>query len=173
MLGSEDDVGDVAEPHHLSVLLLHDDLLEVFDGLEVGVRDQVDRCHRSLGAAECRQIVVLRQGITSLRWRDAECGHALRLEPDAHRERAIAENLGALHAADGRELRLDNAHEVVGDLILIEIFRREAEVRGRPLTVRRLQIDDRRLGLRRKLVADLRDFRLDLRQRGVRVVVEF
>ena len=107
------------------------------------------------------------------RRRDAEGRHLVRLEPDAHREGAVAENLGALHAADGAQLRLHDAHEVVGDLVLIEILRREAEVRRGELAVGRLQVDDRRFRFGRKLIAHLRHLRLDLRQRGVGVVVEF
>ena len=98
--------------------------------------------------------------------------HLVRLEPDPHRERAVAEDVGALHAADRAQLRLDDARQVVGDLVLIEVGRREAEVHRRELVVRRLQLDDRRLGFGRQVVAHLRDLRLNLRQRGVGVVVE-
>ena len=49
-------------------------------------------------------------------------------EPDAHRKSAIAEDVGALDAADGAQPRLHDANQVVGDLVLIEIVRREAEI---------------------------------------------
>ncbi len=109
----------------------------------------------------------------NLRGGDAEGGHPVRLQPDAHGEGAVAEDLGALHAGDGAQLRLHHAGEVVGDLALVEVVRREAEVGGGELAVGRLQVDDRRLRLGRKLVAHLRDLRLDLRERGVGVVVQF
>ena len=98
--------------------------------------------------------------------------HLVRLQPDAHRERAVAEDVGALDAADRAQLRLHDAGQVVGDLVLIEIRRREAEIHRGELVVRRLELDDRRLGLGRQVVADLRDLGLDLRQRGVGVVVQ-
>ena len=79
---------------------------------------------------------------------------------------------GALHAADRGQLGLHHAGQVVGDLVLVELVRREAEVHRRELVVGRLQLDDGRLRFRRKLVAHLRDLGLDLRERGVGVVVE-
>ena len=98
--------------------------------------------------------------------------HLVRLQPDPHRERARAEDVGALHAADGAQLGLDDARQVVGDLVLIEIGGREAEVDRRELVVRRFQLDDRRFRLRRQIVAHLRDLRLNLRERRVGVVIE-
>ena len=97
---------------------------------------------------------------------------SVRLEPDAHGERAVAQDIGALHAADGAQLGLHDARQVVGDLVLIEIVRGEAEVHRGELAVRRLQLDDRRFRLGRQIVAHLGDFRLDLGQRGVGVVVQ-
>ena len=114
----------------------------------------------------------MRQRVADRRRRDAERRHAVRLEPDAHRKRAVAENVGALHAADRAQLRLDDAREVVGDLVLIEIGRREAEIHRRELVVRGLQLDDRRFRLGRQIVAHLRDLRLDLGQRRIGVVVQ-
>ena len=104
--------------------------------------------------------------------RDAVRRHLVRLQPDAHGERAVAEDVGALHAADGAQLRLHDARQVVGDLVLIEVGGREAEVHRRELGVGGLELDDRRLGLGRQVVANLRDLRLDLGERGVGVVVE-
>ena len=54
----------------------------------------------------------------------------------------------------------------------IEIGGREAEIHRRELVVGRFELDDRRFRLRWKVVADLRHFRLNLRQRGVGVVIE-
>jgi hypothetical protein len=48
-------------------------------------------------------------------------GHPIRLEPDAHRERAIAQYVGALNTANRAQLRLDDARQVVGDLVLVEL----------------------------------------------------
>ena len=82
------------------------------------------------------------------------------------------EDVGALDAADGGELRLDDARQVVGDLVLVELARGEPEVHGRELVVRGLQLDDGRLRLRRQVVAHLRHLGLDLGEGGVGVVVE-
>ena len=154
------------------LFFLDDELTELFRRAQIGVGDQVHRHHRALRSPERRQVVVPRQRLSKRRRRDAVRRHPVRLEPDPHGERAVAEDVGALDAADGAQLRLHDAHQVVGDLVLIEIGRREAEVHRRELRVRRLQFDDRRLGLRRQIVADLRHLRLNLRQRGVGVVVE-
>ena len=121
---------------------------------------------------ERRQVVVARQGLSQRGGRDAKRGHLVRLEPDPHGKRAVAQNVGALNAADGAQLRLNDARQIIGDLVLIEIGRREAEVDRRELIVRRFQFDDRRFGLRRQVVANLRHLRLNLRERRVGVVVE-
>ena len=100
------------------------------------------------------------------------CRHPVRLQPDAHGERAGAKDVGSLHAADGAELRLHDARQVVGNLIRIEVCRREAQVDRGELLVCGFQLDLRRLGLRGQIVADLRHLCLNLGQGGVGVVVE-
>ena len=172
VLGAQHDVGDVAEPDDDAVLLLDHELPELLGRAQIGVGDEVDRHHRALGASERRQVVVARQRVAHRRRRDAVRRHPVRLQPDAHGERARAEDVGALDAADGAQLGLDDARQVVGDLVRIEIGRREAEVDRRELVVRRLELDDRRLRLGRQVVAHLRDLRLNLRQRGVGVVIQ-
>ena len=172
VLGAEDDVGDFAEPHDHAVLLLDDQLAEFLGGPQVGVGHEIHRHHRSLRPPERREIVVPRQRVADRRGRDAERRHPVRFQPDPHGERARAENVGALDAADRAQLRLDDARQIVGNLIRIEIVGREAEIDRRELVVGRLEIDDRRLGLRRQIVAHLRDLRLDLRERGIGVVIQ-
>jgi len=165
-------VGDVAEPHDDAVLLLDDELPELLGRAQIGVRDEVHRHHRPFGASERRQVVVARERLAQRRRRDAERRHLLRLQPDPHRERAVAEDVGALHAVDRAQLRLHDARQVVGDLVLIELRRREAEVDRRKLRVGRLELDDGRLRLGGQIVAHLRDLRLNLRQRRVGVEVQ-
>ena len=172
VLGAEHDVGDLAEADDDAVLLLHDQLAELLGRPQVGVGHQVDRDHRSLGAADRRQVVVAGQRLAQLRRRDAPGRHLLGLQPDPHRERPRAEDVGALDAGDGAQLRLHDAGQVVGDLVLIETRRREAEIQRGELVVRHLQLDPRRLGLGRQVVADLGHLGLDLRQRRVGVVVQ-
>ena len=106
------------------------------------------------------------------RWRDAERSHFFGLEPDPHRKGALAQYVGALNAVDRAQLGLHNARQIVRNLVLIEIGGREAQIHRRKLRVRGLQIDHRRLGFRRQVVADLRYLCLNLRERSVGVVVE-
>ena len=98
--------------------------------------------------------------------------HQIRFEPDAHRKSAIAEDVGALDSGDGAQSRLYDPNQVVGDLVLIEIVRREAEVQRSELRFRVLDLDDRRFRLGRQIVTNLSHLRLDLGQRVVGVVVE-
>ena len=172
VLRTEDDVGNLAEPDDDAVLFLDDELTEFLGRPQIGVGDEVDRHHRSLGLAERGEIVVSRQRVAHGRRGNPERRHRVRLQPDAHRERPVAENVGTLHAADGAQLRLHDARQVVGNLVLIEIGRREAEIHRRELGVRGLHLDDRRFRLRRQLIAHLRDLGLDLRQRRIGVVVQ-
>src|SRR5690242_13536917 len=104
--------------------------------------------------------------------RDAKCSHLVRLQPDPHGEGAVAENVGALDAADSTQLWLDYPREIVGNLILIQIGRREAEIHGCKLIVRSLQVNDRRFGFRRQIIAYLRHLCLDLRERGIGIIVK-
>ena len=98
--------------------------------------------------------------------------HLIGFQPDAHGKRAVAENIGPLHAADRAQLRLHDAGQVVGNLRLIEIGRREPEIDRGELRVGRLELNRRRLRFRRQIVPHLRDLGLDLGQRVVGVVVQ-
>ena len=172
VLGAQRDVGDLAQPHDDALLFLDDELSEFLGGLEVRVGDEVDGHHGPFGLSQRGEIVVLCQRVPHVRGRDATSGHLGWIEPDAHGEVASAQDLGALHAADGAQLRLHDAREVIADLVLIEVFGGEAEVHRGELGVRGFELDDRCLGLRREVVAHLGDLRLDLGEGGVRVVVE-
>ena len=59
----------------------------------------------------------------NLRWRNPQRRHLVRLEPDAHGERPLAKNVGALNAADGAQFRLHHARQIIRDLILIKLVR--------------------------------------------------
>jgi hypothetical protein len=77
-----------------------------------------------------------------------------------------------LHAGDGREAGLDHAHQVVGDLVLVERLRREAQVGRRELGVGGLDVDRGHLRLGGQVAADLVDLGADLGEGLDRVVVE-
>jgi len=172
VLGPERDVGDLAEADDGAPLLLDYEPAELLRGSEVGVRHHVDGDHRPLRPPEGGEVVVPRQRVAHLRRGDPKRRHPVRLQPDPHGEGAVAEDVGALHPLDGGELRLHHARQVVGDLVLVEVLRGEAEVHRGELVVGRLQLDDRRLGLGGEVVAHLRDLRLHLGERGVRVMVQ-
>ena len=104
--------------------------------------------------------------------RDVTRRHLLRLQPNTHGERAVAENVGTLHTANGAQFRLHHARQVVRDLILIQILRRKTDVHRRELVIGRLQVNDRRLRFGREVVLYLRHLGLYLRESGVGVVVE-
>ena len=127
---------------------------------------------RALGLADRRQVVVGGQRLPHLRRADVERRHAVGLQPGAHRERAPAEDVGALHAVDRRQPRLHDADQVVGDLVVLEDLRAEAQVHRRELRVGRLDADGRDLRLGRQIGAHLVHARADVGERAGGVEVE-
>ena len=89
--------------------------------------------------------------------------HFVGLEPDTHRESAIAKDVRALHSADRAQLGLHHTRQVIGDLVLIEIAGGEPDIHRRELIVCSLKIDDGSFRLRRQVVAYLCHLGLDLR----------
>ena len=172
VLGAQGDIRDIAEPDDGSPVLLHHEATKLIRGLEVGVGHEVHRDHRPFRLPQRGEIVVLRQGVADLRCRDSHGRHPLGLEPDAHGERAAAQDVGALHALDRAQLGLNDPRQIVRDLVLIEILGRKSQVHRREAIVRGLQLDDRRLGFRWQVVPHLGHLRLDLRQCRVGVVVQ-
>lgn len=172
VFGAQLDVSDFAQANHHTVFLLDDHLLEIFRRAQVGVGDQVHGNHGALGAAERRQIVVLGKHIAHVGGRDAAGRHLVGLEPDTHGKRAIAQNVGALHAADRAQPGLHHAREVVSNLIFVEVLGRKANVHCGKFLVCRLQIDYRYLRLRRQVVLHLVDLGLNLGQGRVGIVVQ-
>jgi hypothetical protein len=100
------------------------------------------------------------------------CGHCVRLQPDPHREGTVAENVGALHPADRAQLRLHDPRQVVGDLRLVQIRRREAQIHRSELVVGGFELNHGRFGLGRQVISDLRDLGLNLGERRVGVVIQ-
>ena len=127
-----------------------------------------------LGLPDGRQVVVGGERLPHLRRADVERRHAIGLEPGAHGERAPAEDVGALHALDRRQARLHDADQVVGDLVVLEDRRAEAQVHRRELRVGRLDVDGGDLGLGRQIGAHLVHARADVgeRVRGVEVELQ-
>ena len=86
----------------VSFSLPDDELLELLRRVQVGVGRQIDLHERALGAADRGEIVVRRQRCADLRRADVQCRHLGRLQPDAHGERARAENLRRVARRPGR-----------------------------------------------------------------------
>ena len=172
VLGAEHDVSNLAKPDNRSLLFLHHQLTELFGCSEVRIRDEVHGNHRALGLAERRQVVVALERVADGGRRDPERSHLVRLQPHPHRERTVAENIRALYAADGAQLRLHDPRQIVRNLVLIKVGGRKPDVHRRELRVRGFQLDDRCFGLWRQIVAHLGHLGLDLRERCVGVVVQ-
>ena len=141
--------------------------------MEIGVRRQVDLDERTLGAADRGKEVVGRERLADLRRAYVERGHPFRLEPDAHGKGATAENLRPLHAGERGQPRLDDAGEIVGDLVRLQNIGGEAEIGGCELGIGRQDVDHRNFSFRGQIVPLLIDLGADLGERLVRIVVEF
>ena len=165
-------IGDVFQPHHRAAALTQHELLELRDRAEVGIRREVHRHERAFGLAHGGEVVVSSQGAANLRGADVEGRHAVGLQPNPHRKGPPAQNLGALNPRDRREPRLNDPREVVGDFVRLQNIRDESQVGRRAFRVRALDIDDRHLGLGRKVAAHLVHLRTDLRQGLGRVVIQ-
>ena len=136
VLGAQHDVGDFAEANDDAVLLLHDHLLK-FSGVRRSVLAiRFTDTMEPLVLPKRGKIVVLGKRIMHVGGRNATRGHLLRLEPDAHGECAIAEDVGALHATDRAQLGLHDAGQVIGDLVLIEIGRKKIPDTSRQIACR-------------------------------------
>ncbi len=155
-----------------AAVLAHHHLLELLPRAQVGVGGQVDLDQLALGLAHRRQIVVVGEGLPDLHRADVERGHPVGLQPDAHGEGARPEDVRPLHDFQGSQPRLDRADQVVGDLVLLQELRGEAQVGRGELAVGGLDVEDWDLRLRRKIAADLVDLRSDLRERFGGVVIE-
>ena len=172
VLCAEFDLGHVPQADDGVAGAAHHEFVELLGAAQVGVGDEVDGDHRSLGRADGGEVIVARERVAHVGGRDAERGHLVRLEPDAHGEGARAEDVRALHAVDRRDLGLHDAREVIGDLVGLQHVRVKAQVHRRDLVVGGLDVERRLLGLGRQVVAHLGDLGLDLGQGGVGVVVE-
>jgi hypothetical protein len=171
-VGAEHDVGHVLQPHQRGARAAHHQALELLHGVQIGRRRQVQLHQRPFGLADRREVAVLGQRLAHLAGAHAERGHPLRLQPRAQREGASAEDLRALHARDRREARLHDADQVVGDLVVREDLRAEAQVHRRERGVARHDRDRRDLGLGRQIGAHLGDAGVDVGERRRRVGVD-
>ena len=139
---AEHDVGDVADPDEVAFVLSNDELLEIVDRVQIGVRGQIDLKERAFGVADSREKIVSRQRVADLGGTDIQCRHPVGLHPDAHREGASAQNVGPLHAADRRQTRLHQPNKVIRDLVRLKNVRRETQISRGRLRIGGLDVDD-------------------------------
>ncbi len=171
-VGAQDDVGDVLETHERVALAPDHELAELVHRLQVGRCGEVDLDERPLGLPHGGQVVVGRERLPHLRRAHVQGRHLVRLEPGADGEGLPAEDLGPLNAFDGRQPRLDDPDEVVGDLVLLEDGGAEAQVHRRDLGVRWFDVDGGDLGLGGQVGAHLVHAGADVGQSIGRIEVE-
>ena len=150
----------------------HDQVLELVDGAQVGVREQVDLHQVALRPAHRGEVVVAAQRRVHVAGREVERGQAVGVDPHSHGDLAATLDGHALHAGQGRELWLERAQQPIGDGRHVPLGGREAQVERRVWPVGALDFDHRRLGLFRQLRADLLQARGDLGQRRRAAVVQ-
>ena len=90
LLGAELDARDVAQAHDRAVAVGDDQVLELVDRAQVGVREQVDLDEVALGLADGGEVVVALQRRVHVAGREVERGEAVGIDPDAHRDLAAA-----------------------------------------------------------------------------------
>ena len=98
--------------------------------MQVGVSREINLNESALRGPEGREKIIVPERLADLRGADVESRHLFRLQPDAHGKGASAENLRALDAVEGREARLNDAREIIGDLVRLENVRGEAQIAG-------------------------------------------
>ena len=139
--------------------------------MQLGGSGEIDAHHLPLSGADGRQVIVAAQRLKDVRGCHAVGRKPCRVEPGAQRKLPAAEDLRILDTRHGIELRFDHARQIVGDAVGWQDVAAEAHVSG----IDRLadgDVEHRLLRLRRQLVTDGGDLRLDLGERAVGVVVE-
>ena len=136
-LGGEFDGRDILDPHEAAVLGLDDHLLELIEVPQVRIGLNVRDDEVALGLAGRGLEVVGGNRRRDVVWRHAAARHPHRIEPQPHRKRLAAENVGRRHAVDRRQHRLHHARQIIRDRRARELVAGEAEIHhGRGLAGR-------------------------------------
>ena len=122
---------DVLDPHEAAVLGLDDHALELTDVLQIGIGGDVGDDEIALGLARRRLEIVGRYRGGNIGRRNVAAGHSDRIEPQPHRKRLAAQNVGGSDAVDGRKHRLHHPRQVVRDCRPRQHLRGEAEIHHR------------------------------------------
>ncbi len=136
--------------------------LQVGGGVDAG--DHQLALHLAGGGEE----VVLAHGVVDVAGGDAVGGHLHRVQPQAHGEHLVAEDLGLGDTRQGGELGLDHPRQVVGDLRVVHVLAVEADVHQRR-GVGGFLVQHRVLGVGRQLRLHLADLRQQLGHQAVGV----
>ena len=110
------DLGHVAQAHRMARGHLQRDLAELPLGVEVRTRRDVELPLLALDAPGRHFQVLPSQGVLDILHGQAVGGQAVLVQPDAHRELALAIDLHVGHARNGLQPGLDDAVDQVGDL---------------------------------------------------------
>src|SRR5260370_11027856 len=78
---------------------------------------EVDLDHLPFGSADARNIVVVGKRLTDVVRREPKGRQLVRIEPGAKRKILAALDLSGLDSGDRLDLRLDDANQIVGDLV--------------------------------------------------------
>ncbi len=148
--GAQFDPCDITHQHPAVAVGLHRDGGEGLGRLEVGGSIDAGDHQLALHLAGGGEEVVLLHRLVDLAGGDAERGHLHWVQPQAHGEHLVAEDLRLGDTGQGRQLGLDHPRQVVGDLRVVHLLAVEADVHQRR-GIRGLLLQHRVLGVRRQL----------------------
>ena len=171
ILRAEHHVGDVAQAHELVAVAAHDEIFEFIHGTQIRVRRQIHRDQRTFRLADGGKKIVRRQRRADFIRTDVERREPVRFEPDAHRERASAEDVRRLHAFERGQARLHDAREIIRDLVRLQNVRSETQVARGELRIRRGDGQRGNFRLGRQIVADLIHLGADFGERLFGIVI--
>ena len=145
----EDNVSDVAQSDECALVLPDHELFELFCRMQIGIRSEIDLKQRSFGAADGGEIIISRKRVSDIGRANVQCGHAFRFHPNAHSKGSPPENIGFLYATNRSEPRLNEANEIIRNLVRLQNVRCETQISGSKLRIGGLDCDYRDLGFGR------------------------
>ena len=161
----------VAQAHEIAIGVLDDEIVELFRRTEIRLGQHRELTLLALDAARRHLDVLAAQRVLDILRRQLVGGEPLRIEPNAHRIGPVAVEAHLGHAIQGRELVLDVAVGVVGDLQSRMVLAREGEKHD-GLGISLAFLDDRLVDLLRQVPPHAADPVADVRRGVVRVAVE-
>ena len=108
--------------------LPHDNVSELFGAGEAGIGSYIGEHPFTFDLASSRLDVTILNSLLDIFGGDGVGCHFCRVEPDTHGEFLLPENIGAGDTLYGDELRLNDAGEVVGNLLVIHGVTEETKI---------------------------------------------